>query len=101
MIYKIINGLCPDNLKGKFVTRSQISKLFNKKLPTSRRPKAKPRIFQKEFFLLWCAEVERDSITDKNELHDNHVQKEIKGIPEKLASFPEAPFLGRPALYVN
>ena len=25
MIYKIINGLCPDNLKGKLITRSQIS----------------------------------------------------------------------------
>ena len=25
MIYKIINGLCPDNLKGKLVTKSQIS----------------------------------------------------------------------------
>ena len=25
MIYKIINGLCPDNLKGRLVTRSQIS----------------------------------------------------------------------------
>ena len=25
MIYKIINGLCPANLKGKLVTRSQIS----------------------------------------------------------------------------
>ena len=25
MIYKIINGLCPDNLRGRLVTRSQIS----------------------------------------------------------------------------
>ena len=25
MIYKIINGLCPDNLKGRLATRSQIS----------------------------------------------------------------------------
>ena len=25
MIYKIMNGLCPDNLRGRIVTRSQIS----------------------------------------------------------------------------
>ena len=25
MIYKIMNGLCPDNLRGRLVTRSQIS----------------------------------------------------------------------------
>ena len=25
MIYKIINGLCPDNLKGRLATRFQIS----------------------------------------------------------------------------
>ena len=26
MIYKIMNGLCPDNLSGRLVTRSQISR---------------------------------------------------------------------------
>ena len=25
MIYKILNGLCPDNLRGRLVSRSQIS----------------------------------------------------------------------------
>ena len=25
MIYRIMNGLCPDNLRGRLVTRSQIS----------------------------------------------------------------------------
>ena len=29
------------------------------------------------------------------------LQKEIKGIPAKLASFPEARSLGRPAIYLK
>ena len=47
----------------------------------------------------WCTDVERNPITNKNESHDHHVQKEIKGIPAKLASFPEARSLGRPAIF--
>ena len=70
--------------------------LFNQ-IPDERRL----RILQKEFFLLWCTDVERNPNTNKNEFHDYHVQKEIKGIPAKLAFPPEARSLGRPALYLK
>ena len=58
-----------------------------------------PRALQKEFFLLWCTDLGRNPITNKNELHGSHVQKEIKRISAGLASFPEARSLGRPAIY--
>ena len=89
MIYKIINGLCPDNLKGRLATRSQISNYSTRNYLDLDIPRQNLE-FSKKSFLLWCKDVERNPITNKNEFHDYHVQKEIKGIPAKLASFPEA-----------
>ena len=87
LIYKITNGLCPDNLKGRLATRSQISNYSTRNyidLDILRQNLE----FSKEFFLLWCTDVERNPNTNKNEFHDYHVQKEMKGIPAKLASSP-------------
>ena len=89
MIHKIINGLCPDNLKGRLVTRSQISNYSTRNCLHLDTPRQNLE-FSKRIFLLWCTDVERNPITNKNEFHDYNAQKEIKGIPAQLASFPEA-----------
>ena len=73
MIYRIINGLCPDNLKGRLATRSQISNYSTRSYLD--------------------LDIPRQNVY--------HVQKEIKGIPAKLAFPPEARSLERPALYLK
>ena len=50
MIYKIINGLCPDNLKGRLTTRSQISNYSTRNYLDLNTPGQKLRILQKECF---------------------------------------------------
>ena len=50
MIYKIINGLCPDNLKGRLATRSQISNYSTRNYLNLDILRQNLEFFKKSFF---------------------------------------------------
>ena len=50
MIYKIINGLCPDNLKGRLATRSQISNYSTRNYLDLDMPRQNLEFSKKSFF---------------------------------------------------
>ena len=57
MIFKIVNGLCPDNLRGRLVTRSQIPNYPARNQLDLGTPRQSLE-FSKSSFLLWCKDVE-------------------------------------------
>ena len=50
MIYKIINGLCPNNLKGRLATRSQISNYSTRNYLDLDIPRQNLEFSEKSFF---------------------------------------------------
>ena len=50
IIYKIINGLCPDNLKGRLATRSQISNYSTRNYLDLDIPRQNLEFSKKSFF---------------------------------------------------
>ena len=94
MIYKIMNGLCPDNLRGRLVTRSQISSYQTRNQLDIDTPRQNLEFSKNSFFYsgakTWNERGKAwNPIRNQNNFHYHPIQKETEGIPTKLASFPK------------
>ena len=83
MIYKMMNGLCPENLRGRleisnYTTRNQFD------LDSLRQNLE----FSKSSFF-YSEDMEWNPMGNQKEFHYYHVQKETEGILAKLAFFPK------------
>lgn len=81
MIYEIMNGLCLDNLRGRLVTRSQISNYRTRNQLDLNTPRQNLE-FSKSSFFYSVAKTWNEIPLEKKEFHDYNVQKEIEGILE-------------------
>ena len=100
MVYKIINGLCPDSLKGKLVTRPQISNYSTGNCLHLDIPRQNLEFSKRNSF--YCGAQTWNETTFHVKMSSKITSfKKIRGIPAQLASFPKARSLGRHAMSAN
>ena len=83
-----MNGLRPDSLGRRLVTRSQISNYPTRNQLDRDTPRHSLE-FSKSNFFYSGAKTWNEISLEINKFHDQHVQKETEGIPAKLVSFPK------------
>ena len=89
MIYKTMNGLCSDNLRGRLGTRSQISNYRTRNQLDLGAPRQNLEFSKSSFFYSGAKTWNEIPLEIRIEFHNYHVQKETGGILAKLASFPK------------
>ena len=106
MIYKIMNGLCPDNLRGRLVTKAQISNYPTRNHLDLDTPRQNLEFSKSSFFHSGAKTWNEIPLEIRMSFTITIFQKGTEGIPTKLASFPkhdpwEDQQISKVLLYVN